>query len=237
MVKGKQEKRAVVLDFEGIDGAGKATQVAKMAEYLRLKGKRVKVFSFPRYKDTTPGKLIAVALQDAENYKFATLEPYAAAFLHFADYAESFGEISRAMGENDYVIFDRYVNSTLFHHGGKLESEERDRFVRFFFRLAHYQLHYPKPDHVIYLDIPVEEALARTKSRAATERRTPDAVETNLKYIADSHRSGLELAREKGWSVSPLFEGERPLSEDDVFERVKTRLNLIPKPRSLHEDM
>ncbi|MBP6888389.1 MAG: hypothetical protein KBC21_01680 [Candidatus Pacebacteria bacterium] len=220
---------AIVLDFEGIDGAGKATQVAMMAEYLRSKGKKVAVFSFPRYKTTVAGRLLNIVIQsdDAESYKFATLDPYASAFIHFADYAESFAEIMQAMKECDYVLFDRYVNSTLFHHGGKLQGEERQKFVGYFYQVAHHDRGYPVPDHVFYLDAPLELSLERTRSRAKLQNREPDAVEANIKYISDSHEAGLDLAQKYGWNVIPLTKDSEALPREKVFELVTRKLKLV----------
>lgn len=225
----QRNRKATVVDFEGIDGAGKATQVEMTRARLESEGKKVAVFSFPRYKKTVGGRLLDVAIQseEAESYKFATLDPYASAFLHFADYAESSPEIKLALMECDYVLFDRYVNSTLFHHGGKFTSEmERERFINHFYRLAHFQLDYPKPDTVLYFDIPLELALERVRARAEEQKRAPDSVERNLKYIADSHRAGLELGRKWCWKVIPLVEAGVALPRETVFAQVIRQLSL-----------
>ncbi len=224
-----KKEEAMVLDFEGIDGAGKATQVQMMADFLRSQGKKVATFSFPRYKDTVAGRFLDIAIQsaEAESYKFATLDPYASAFIHFADYAESFAEIMQAMEGCDYVLFDRYVNSTLFHHGGKLRGIERDKFVNHFYRMAHFQLDYPKPGQVFYLDAPLELALERIRVRALEKKRAPDAVEANLKYISDSHEAGLDLAQKYGWNVIPLTKDREALPREKVFELVTRKLKLV----------
>lgn len=223
-----RRRRAICLDFEGIDGAGKATQVQMTAEFLRSQGKKVAIFSFPRYKTTVAGRFLDIAIQgpEAESYRFATLDPVASAHIHFADYAESFAEIRQAMEECDYVLFDRYVNSTLFHHGGKLQGDARTKFVNHFYRMAHFQYNYPKPDQVFYLDAPLELALARIRSRALEQGRAPDAVEANLKYISDSHEAGLELAGKYRWNVIPLTEAKIALPREKVFEQITRDLKL-----------
>ena len=39
-----------LLVLEGLDGSGKGTQTALLAEYLEKKGKRVRVIDFPDYE-------------------------------------------------------------------------------------------------------------------------------------------------------------------------------------------
>ena len=85
------------ISFEGLDGCGKTTQAALLAEAARAAGERIR----------------ALLLDPA-----ARIEPWAEALLYAAARAELVAEVIRpALDRGATVIADRYVDSSLAYQG------------------------------------------------------------------------------------------------------------------------
>lgn len=79
---------APLIVIEGIDGSGKGTQAQQLTERLTATGRRVRLLSFPRYRDT----LFGHAIGDFLNGRFGQLNevhPFLASVLYAADRFES----------------------------------------------------------------------------------------------------------------------------------------------------
>src|SRR3569832_363531 len=138
--------------FEGIDGVGKATQVELLARALKKNGKRVTVFTSPRY-DLPTGKLVRRALL-GEFGDFVALSPYLSALPYFNDFAAWRSDVIAALQKGD-VICDRYVYSTLAYASAKLSGAKQKAFLEEMSGIAFKNLRLPKADRVIFLDVPV----------------------------------------------------------------------------------
>src|SRR3989344_2160653 len=113
MAKGK------LIVIEGIDGAGKGTQVARLAKRIQKDKKVVTVFSFPRYKKPI-GRFIRAALGGRFG-DFVSLNAYFSAFPYLVDMLLARGEIEDAR-KKWRVLCDRYVPSTVAYHSAKLQG-------------------------------------------------------------------------------------------------------------------
>lgn len=197
--------------FEGIDGAGKATQVKLLEKRLRAEGKRVAVFSSPRY-DTPTGKLVKQALSGAFG-NFVALSPYLSALPYLLDFAAEREEISVALGKG-VVISDRYIPSTLAYHSAKLPRAQQKKFVDFVERLMYRGLKLPKPGLVIYLDVPVGNAqeLLRGKKK--------DQHEKNVAYQKRVAQAYHTLGSRKEWKTISCTKSGRMLSPQEIHELV-----------------
>jgi dTMP kinase len=107
---------APLIVIEGIDGSGKGTQAQQLTERLAAAGHRVRLLSFPRYRDTLFGQAIGEFL----NGRFGQLDevhPFLASVLYAADRYESKQVLLEALQQSDFVVCDRYVPSNLAHQG------------------------------------------------------------------------------------------------------------------------
>jgi dTMP kinase len=107
-------RRGFFVSFEGLDGAGKSTQVAALGAALRADGYDVITV---RPNDTPLGELISgVVLQ---HQLAASLQPWTEALLFNAGRVQLLAEvILPALEEGTVVIADRYTDSTLAYQGG-----------------------------------------------------------------------------------------------------------------------
>jgi dTMP kinase len=107
-------RRGFFVSFEGLDGAGKSTQVAALGAALRADGYDVTTV---RPNDTPLGDLISgVVLQ---HQVAASLHPWSEALLFNAGRVQLLAEVIRpALQKGTVVIADRYTDSTLAYQGG-----------------------------------------------------------------------------------------------------------------------
>lgn len=107
-------RRGFFISFEGLDGAGKSTQVAALAAWLRGGGHDVAVV---RPNDTALGEMISG--QVLQHQARGSLHPWAEALLFNAGRVQLIAErIGPALARGAVVIADRFVDSTLAYQGG-----------------------------------------------------------------------------------------------------------------------
>jgi dTMP kinase len=102
----------VFISFEGLDGCGKTTQAALLAETAAAGGREVVPVREPG--GTAPGERIRSLLLDPG----LRIDPWAEALLYAAARAELVAEVIRpALDRGATVIADRYVDSSLAYQG------------------------------------------------------------------------------------------------------------------------
>jgi dTMP kinase len=204
-----KSKKLIV--FEGIDGAGKATQVELLKKRLRAQGKHVTVFSVPRYNRPI-GRLIKSALH-GEYGDFRHLDPHLSALPFLMDYSLAREEFLAALKKGT-VIFDRYVESTFAYHSAKLQGAAQKKFLRELEEIAFREIQLPQPDAIIYLDVPsaITRDLMKKKKRDQHERD-----EAYQKRVAETYK---KMAKGKNWhSIACAPEGVL-LSRAEIHEKV-----------------
>jgi dTMP kinase len=106
--------RGKFITFEGLDGSGKSTQIAKLARGLRSRGLSVVVTREPG-GTSTGEKIREVILHSATS----GLSPYAEMALMFASRAQHIHQvILPALAEGQIVLCDRFTDSTEAYQGG-----------------------------------------------------------------------------------------------------------------------
>jgi dTMP kinase len=113
--------RGRFITFEGLDGCGKSTQLAKLSAALTAQGLSVVVTREPG--GTPTGEKIRQLLLDT---KTSSLTPMAELALMFAARAQHIAEVIQpALAEGKIVLCDRFTDSTEAYQGGgrKLGSQ------------------------------------------------------------------------------------------------------------------
>ena len=192
----------LLLAIEGIDGAGKGTQAARLAETAAESGRRVASFSFPLYDDNPFSRAVA----DYLNGEFGAADevhPELAALLYAGDRFHARPHIVAALQENDLVVCDRYVASNQAHQGGKLSGEARRRLLDWLEEVEYGEFALPRPALVILLDAPVALARRLVGRKAARGYTTleADIHEADAVHSSATREVYLELAERDGWQV------------------------------------
>jgi dTMP kinase len=210
--------RGKFITLEGGEGAGKSTQIARLADALRKAGLTVRTTREP---GGSPGaETIRKLLVEGEPGRW---QPMTEALLHFAARKEHLESVVLpALAAGEWVISDRFADSTLAYQGyghrlGRAPIE------------ALYQVAVGDfaPDLTLILDLPVEAGLARTGGRGHAE----DRYERMDRAFHERVRTGfLEIARgnaERCVMIDATGNLERVTAL--VFEAVATRLKVPVK--------
>lgn len=235
--KTKQEKGKLIV-IDGIDGSGKATQTKLLAAHLKKAGHKVKTIDFPRYYDNFFGKFIGGCLA-GEYGDFIGVDPHIGSVLYAADRLESSKEIRGWLDKGYVVVTDRYVSANQIHQGGKItDVKKRKEFMAWLEVMEYTVFGIPKPNLVVYLDVPFEVSCEWLKNKVAQRKKKylsgkKDVAEDNLKYLKDSRNSALLLAKEnKNWRRIECCTGMVCMLPDVVSEVVFTTVSKILKKKS-----
>lgn len=204
--------RGLFVTFEGPEGSGKTTQVARLAVRLKNAGYRVTAVREPG--GTPAGERIREVLLDPHG---PALHPETEAFLFCAARSELVAEvIVPGLAGGDVVLCDRYADATLAYQG--FGSAMPLAPLRRMNEMATKGL---RPALTLLLDLPVEEGLQRR--RAGAEWTRLDAA--GMGYHARVRRGYLKLAAaEPGRWVVLDARPEPDAVAEAVWHAVRRRL-------------
>ena len=220
--------KLIVID--GLDGSGKQTQTKLLLERLIRENKNVISTSFPNYENKT-GELVKLYLSGDFGY-LNSVNAYQGSIPYAMDRYYSYvkDDWGKKYNEGYIVICDRYMTSNLIHQGPKLSDNELIPYIDWINDLEFNKLNIPKPDMVVYLDVPVEvsKKLMENRKNKFTNEDKKDIHEGNINYLKRCYEVVQKISKLQNWEkVNCSVTGEmRSLEEinDDIYEKVK---NLI----------
>ncbi len=186
--------------LEGLDGAGKSTQVQLLCNYLKNKEKNVFFLHFPRLNTPYFGELIADFLRgDLGNIH--QVHPKLVAVLYAGDRWNAAKEIENYLKNNFVVILDRYVYSNLAYQCAKLKNEKEKEYLRNWILNFEYEFYkIPRPEINIFLDVPLQFIEEKLKQNRNGEDRVylkgkNDIHEQNIQFQNDVRNEYLYLCK------------------------------------------
>jgi dTMP kinase len=200
--------------IEGADGAGKATQVKMLVERFKAEGIEVETLEFPRYEDTFFGSYIREWIDEVHG-NFIELDPRLSSILFAGDRFETKDTINGWLKEGKHVILDRYVSASMLHQGAKIsEVGKRGSFLLWLSRLEYDVFKMPKPDVVVYLDMPfdIRHALLTTDERKPNLGHT----ETDEEYQLAVQHCAEQVASLEKWRVVSCLMDDKLRSKDNI---------------------
>ena len=193
--------RLIVL--EGTDGSGKSTQFARLCQRVEQAGRPFRRLVFPRY-DQPSSALIRMYLGGELGAHPGDVNPYAASAFYAVDrYASLRQDWGAWYSSGGLVLTDRYVSSNAVHQAVKCAPQDRPAFLRWLSDFEHDKLGLPRPDLVIYLDMPTAQAVELLRSREAATHTQADIHEVDGEYLAACRGCALEAAALLGWQIVP----------------------------------
>lgn len=206
--------------FEGTDGSGKATQSKLLCSRLEAEGIPFRKIDFPRY-----GKPSAAMVQEYLNgnlgKKPGDVNAYAASMFfsmdRYASYKQDWGDFYEAGG---LVVADRYTTSNAVHQASKLPESRRKEYLDWLFELEYGKLGLPKPDLVIYLDMPTEITEQMMRQREQATGTHADIHEQDETYLKNCRANAKEIVKECGWSVLNCAKDGNPRTPEDIHAQV-----------------
>ena len=210
--------RLVVLD--GLDGSGKSTQLACLQEYFDQNNIDYKQISFPDYEQPSSA-LVTMYLRGEFGGSADAVNAYAASSFYAVDRYASFKKFWQAEYEADtFILAARYTTSNAIHQMGKLPREEWDAYLEWLQAYEYGLLGLPRPDRVIFLDMPLEISQQLLSSRYEGNEAKKDIHERDLTYLKTCRESALYAAQKMGWDVVTCGENGKPLPIETISERL-----------------
>jgi dTMP kinase len=216
------DARGKFIVLEGIDGAGKGTQLEMLVRAVRDRGIPYEQVSFPNYSGFF-GKLAGRFL----NGDFGPLEvvdPHFSALLYAGDRLEAKPGLEAALAAGKTLLADRYIASNLAHQGSRVAAEKRGEFLAWLRQLEYGVYGLPAEDLVIYLRLPVDEAHRLIGEKAARDytNRSHDLQEASRAHLAAAAAVYEELALQRNWAT---------------VECVDAASGVLRTPASIHEEI
>jgi dTMP kinase len=179
--------------IEGIDGCGKTTQIDELSKWLPKSGlinKGSKLITTREPGGSLLGKKLRGLILD--NNKDNKPSSLAELLLYSADRAEHVSKIiSPALNKNNWVISDRFSDSTLAYQGyGRKIDLEIIKKIESIVCQGEY------PDITFFLEISPKESILRRKNEI------PDRIESEgIRFLEKVNEGFQIIAKEKNWKV------------------------------------
>ena len=222
----------MLIVLEGLDGAGKSTQLKMLCNYLEQSGKKLKYLHFPRYDVQPFGGLISNFLK-GEYGSNEAVHPQLVALLFAEDRHAAAQQINEWLEAGITVVLDRYVYSNIAFQTAKVKDPAKAVELRdWIFDLEYNTFKIPQPDLNLFLDVPigfVESELKHTRSGSDRDY---------LGGAQDIHEADIEFQKRVRAVYRACCEADRNfiridcadpatgsiLPPEDIFAKIKSRL-------------
>ena len=206
--------------IEGLDGSGKSTQLELLPENLSKRGINCKTVSFPDY-DNPSSTLVKMYLKGEFGKKADDVNAFAASTFYcvdrYASFKSNWGEFYNGGGT---VVAGRYTTSNAVHQCSKLPESEWKTFLEWLYDFEYNKVSIPKPDRVIFLDMPIEVSQKLLSGRYKGDESKKDIHESDTDYLARCRKAALFTAKYSGWEIIPCAENGEARSIEDIANDV-----------------
>jgi len=224
----------MLIVLEGLDGAGKSTQLRKLTEYMKERGLETDYLHFPRYDSPLYGELISRFLRG----DFGTIDsvhPQLVALLFAEDRHAAAPLIRSKLDMGHCVILDRYVYSNIAFQCSKLHSSREAEELREWILNTEYKTFgIPVPDLNLFLDVPISFVDKMLKAEREGDDRD------YLEGKSDIHEANIEFQKAvrafylKQCELDSNFiriecsdaHGDM-LPADDIFSRIRQQTEIL----------
>lgn len=214
--------------LEGLDGAGKSTQVRKLRKYLESVCDGLEYIHFPRYDAPVYGDLISRFLR-GDFGSNDTVHPQLVALLFAEDRHGAAPVIREHLEQGKTVLLDRYVYSNIAYQCAKLEDGDKAEELRkWIFNTEYGDFGLPVPDLNIFLDVPI----GFIENNLTAQREGADRG--YLSGAQDIHEADIEFQKrvkavyKKQAAIDDRFitvdcsdEHGATLTPDEIFAKIK----------------
>lgn len=218
----------MLIVLEGLDGAGKSTQVKRFRSYLESVRGSLEYIHFPRYDGPVYGELISSFLR-GDFGSNDSVHPQLVALLFAEDRHGAAPAIKQTLENGGTVLLDRYVYSNIAYQCAKLSSdEEAEKLREWIFNTEYGEFGEPRPDLNIFLDVPIEFVeQSLSKQRDGSDRDylagSQDIHEADIAFqvrVRDMYRRQAEL--DPSFLVIDCADAQgHMLPPDDIFAKIK----------------
>ncbi len=210
--------------IEGLDGSGKSTQIELLKKHLCSCGCSYKQIKLPDY-DSPSSALVRMYLGGEFGNKPGDVGAFAASAFFAVDRFAGFKQKwQTAYDGGKLILADRYTTSNAYHQLVKLPREEWDEYLCWLEDFEYRKLGIPRPDFVIYLDMPVEISQQLMSLRSERTGTGKDVHEADVNYLNSCREAAMYAAQKFGWVVINCAENGEPLSIAKIAEKIVSAL-------------
>lgn len=215
----------MIIDIEGTDGSGKKTQTDLLFKFLTDKGYKVKKISFPNYESESSA-LVKMYLRGEFGETANEINGYQASALYAVDRFATMAKIN--IKDYDFILFDRYVPSNMIHQSTKIkDKKELDRFLEWISDFEYNKLNLPKPDKILFLDVPVEISIKLARQRESLKNgQEKDIHEKDDNHLINAYEKANYVAKKFNWIVIDCVRNSNIKSIDEIHKDILTNLGL-----------
>jgi len=217
--------------LEGLDGAGKSTQIKYLQDFFHARQQKSRWIHFPRFDAPVFGPLIAQFLR-GDLGEIEQVSPSLVALLFAGDRHDAAPKIREWLTQGDVVIADRYVYSNIAYQCAKLIDPKKQKELRdWILQMEYGYFNLPRPDLNLFLDAP----LTFVAQNLHAPREGEDRVYLNGK--PDIHESSLTLQEkvrqvyvnqsylDSNFEIIPCGDQNGAmLSASDIFSLIKEKM-------------
>lgn len=209
--------KLIVID--GVDASGKETQTNRLYERIK-ENKSITKIEFPNYNDDSSA-LIKMYLKGDFGGNAGEVNPYAASTFYavdrFASYKKNWENL---LNNGEIILADRYVTSNAIHQAVKCEGEKRDEYLLWLEDFEYNKLALPKPDLVIFLDMPTDYAFKLMSARYDGDENKKDIHERDNEYIKKCYNAAVYACEKLGWSRISCVKEDKIRSIEDINDEI-----------------
>ncbi|MBR4950070.1 MAG: deoxynucleoside kinase [Clostridia bacterium] len=210
--------KLIVID--GLDASGKETQVKLIFEKLKKEYDKVIRLDFPNY-DKPYCEPVKMYLNGEFGKNPDDVNAYAASTFFAVDrYASYMSEWKKYYDEDYIIICDRYASSNPIYQLTKLKEEEKQAYLDWVYDFEFEKLSIPKPDMVIFIDMPPEYSFKLIEKRAKETDHNVDIHEQNKNFLIQCYESALYCADYYKWEKINTIKDNEIMSREEISQMI-----------------
>ena len=206
--------------LEGLDGSGKGTQTGLLRQGLEDRGIPVRQVTFPDYQSPSSA-LVKMYLGGEFGTDPEDVNAWAASTFYAVDrYASYQKDWKKDYQAGTLILCDRYATSNLVYQMGKLPREQWGQYLAWVEDLEYGKLGIPRPDLVLYLDMPIEVSQKLLLERYHGDSGKKDIHESHLGFLRACRESARYAGQRLGWREIPCAKDGEPLPVEEIHQAV-----------------
>jgi dTMP kinase len=222
-----------IITIEGLDGAGKSTQIKLLTDRLNILDIKHKFIHFPILNNGFYGQLIAEYLR-GELGSIENVHPKLVALLFAENRNDHKQQLLEWLNDGYLIIMDRYVNSNIAFQCAKTSNQlEKIELKNWIFDFEFCRNKLPHPDVSIFLNVPfnhIKDSLK--KSRTGVDREylkgKTDIHEDSLDLQKKVYKEYLDLLNEQSnfFEIKCFNDDSNWLSPLAIHEKIFEKINI-----------